>query len=59
LLFRSTGIALGGGTAPLIATTLIHVTGDKFAPAYYLIFGCLLAAAALWVKKDRSREPLR
>jgi MHS family proline/betaine transporter-like MFS transporter len=55
----NTGIALGGGTAPLIATTLIHVSGDKFAPAYYLIFGCLLAAAALWVKKDRSREPLR
>ena len=53
------GMALGGGTAPLVATSLIHFTGDKFAPAYYLICGSLLAAVALLVKRDRSREPLR
>jgi MHS family proline/betaine transporter-like MFS transporter len=55
----NTGMALGGGTAPMIATLLIHVTGDIMAPAYYLIFGSLIAAIALCTKHDRSRELLR
>jgi len=53
------GIAVGGGTAPMIATWLVHQTGNDMAPAYYLMFGSVLAAAVLLTKRDRSREPLR
>jgi MHS family proline/betaine transporter-like MFS transporter len=35
-------VAIFGGTAPLVATLLIKITGDNAAPAFYLI-----AASAL------------
>ncbi|MGN6517323.1 MAG: MFS transporter [Rhizomicrobium sp.] len=41
------GVALFGGTTQPIVTWLLHVTGDKFAPAWWLIgttFLCLIAA---------------
>lgn len=52
------GLGLGGGTAPLIATSLIDVSGVTLAPAFYLMFGALLAMTALFFMPDRSREPL-
>jgi MHS family proline/betaine transporter-like MFS transporter len=52
------GIGIGGGTAPLIATGLIGLTGYTISPAAYLMFGAALALAALYLMKDRSREPL-
>jgi MHS family proline/betaine transporter-like MFS transporter len=52
------GLGLGGGTAPLIATALIGVSGMTMAPAFYLMFGALLAIIALYFMPDRSREPL-
>jgi len=55
----NTGMALGGGTAPMVATWLIHVSGSAFAPAYYLAFGAFVGVVALLVQRDRSREPLR
>lgn len=53
------GLGLGGGTAPLIATALIGLTGFKLAAAGYLIFGAVLSIVALWLMTDRSRAPLR
>lgn len=41
------GVALFGGTTQPIVTWLLHTTGDKFAPAWWLIgttFLCLIAA---------------
>ncbi|HTU93172.1 MAG TPA: MFS transporter [Gemmataceae bacterium] len=50
---RYSGVAIGynlgqavlGGTAPLVGTALIDLTGNALAPTFYLI-GCALAAAA-------------
>ncbi len=53
------GIGLGGGTAPLIATALIGATGSNLAPAWYLMICALLSIVALYLMRDRSREPLR
>jgi MHS family proline/betaine transporter-like MFS transporter len=53
------GLGFGGGTAPLIATALIGVTGLELAAPGYLMAGALLSIAALYKMKDRSREPLR
>jgi MHS family proline/betaine transporter-like MFS transporter len=53
------GIGLAGGTAPVIATSLVGATANLMAPAWFLIFGAALAASALFLMQDRSREPLR
>ena len=39
----SIGLALLGGTAPLICMTLVQWTGDPKAPAYFLTFCGLIA----------------
>jgi MFS transporter, MHS family, proline/betaine transporter len=60
---RSTGMVIGfqvsmaifGGTAPLVATLLIKVTGDNQAPAFYLIGASLLILVVL----DRLPETYR
>ncbi len=53
------GFGIAGGTAPMVATWLIHRSGDSLAPAYYLIGCATLAAVTLLTMRDRSREPLR
>ncbi|HKJ08498.1 MAG TPA: MFS transporter [Gammaproteobacteria bacterium] len=53
------GLGFGGGTAPLIATALIDATGYNVAAAGYLMVGALLSIGALFMMRDRSREPLR
>ncbi len=56
---RYTGVAIGynlgqallGGTAPLVATALIHLSGNVLAPAYYLIGAATVAGfTALFIK---------
>jgi MFS transporter, MHS family, proline/betaine transporter len=59
---RAIGVALGysvsvsvfGGLAPLVATSLIALTGDKLSPSYYLIFTALLSLAALIAIQRRT-----
>jgi MFS transporter, MHS family, proline/betaine transporter len=53
------GIGLAGGTAPMIATVLIGVSGNAMAPAWYLMLGSALAAGAAFQMADLSRKPLR
>jgi MHS family proline/betaine transporter-like MFS transporter len=53
------GIGIAGGTAPLVATSLIGATGDLLAPAWFLMLGAALAAGAAFLMTDRSRDPLR
>ncbi|CAN5418023.1 MFS transporter [soil metagenome] len=53
------GLALFGGTTPLIATWLIEITGNKLAPAYYLIAAAMLglgAVACLLETKKNNQE---
>ena len=52
------GIGIVGGTSPLIATWLIEVSGNFYAPALYLLGTGLIAAIAIGFMRDRSREPL-
>jgi MHS family proline/betaine transporter-like MFS transporter len=63
---RYTGVAVGynvgqallGGTAPLIATGLIKLTGDVKAPAFYLAgCGLVVAVASLFIRA-RHGQPL-
>jgi MFS transporter, MHS family, proline/betaine transporter len=61
---RAIGVALGysasvsifGGLAPLIATSLIALTGDKLSPSYYLVFSALLSLLALYAIQRRDRR---
>ncbi len=53
------GLGIGGGTAPLIATALIGATGYHLAASAYLMVGAALSLGALYLMKDRSRQPLR
>jgi len=53
------GLGVAGGTAPMIATWLISVTGSDSAPGAYLALAAIISATALYFMQDRSREPLR
>ncbi len=53
------GIGIFGGLTPMIATSLIEITGQTLAPAWYLAAASLLAAVVLALIPDRSRAPLR
>ncbi len=52
------GIGLAGGTAPMVAVTLIQASTNKLAPAAYLVFGCVVAAIAAILLTDNSRSEL-
>ena len=53
------GVGIFGGLTPMIATSLIAITGAITAPALYLTAACLIAVVALTLTPDRSRAPLR
>jgi MHS family proline/betaine transporter-like MFS transporter len=53
------GLGVFGGLTPMIAATLIALSGVATAPAIYLAFASLVAVAALAIMQDRSRVPLR
>jgi MFS transporter, MHS family, proline/betaine transporter len=50
--------ALFGGTAPLVATWLIGATGNKLAPAWYLVGASLVALVAMIASKETAKAPL-
>jgi MHS family proline/betaine transporter-like MFS transporter len=50
------GIGIAGGTAPLVAVALIRVTNRSLAPAGYLTFACVVAAVAILLLPDYSRD---
>jgi MHS family proline/betaine transporter-like MFS transporter len=54
----NTANALFGGTAPLVATWLIQQTGNKMAPAWYLMAAATVALVAILMSRETSRQPL-
>lgn len=50
--------ALFGGTAPFVATWLIHLTGNKLAPAWYLVGAASVALVAMLASRETAGEPL-
>jgi MFS transporter, MHS family, proline/betaine transporter len=58
-LTYNVGFAVFGGTAPLLCTFLIRVTGDKLAPGYYLIAVALISLLLMLRLKESAHKPLR
>ncbi|MBF8729254.1 MULTISPECIES: MFS transporter [Pseudomonas] len=51
--------ALFGGTAPFIATWLIQVTGNKLAPAGYLLAAAVVALVAMLACRETAHRALQ
>ena len=41
-------LAIFGGTTPMVATYLVHRTGDDFAPVYYVVLATALSVLVIW-----------
>ncbi len=52
-------VALFAGTAPMINSWLIQVTGNRLIPAYYLIAAAAIGVIALLACRDRTGGPMR
>ena len=53
------GAALAGGTAPLVAASLMLQFNGSYVPvAIYIIFTAVISLVAIWAVKDRSQENL-
>lgn len=50
--------ALFGGTAPMVCEWLVHVTGNKYAIAYYVMACAVVSLIALFFYRDRHQEAL-
>jgi MHS family proline/betaine transporter-like MFS transporter len=63
---RYTGVAIGynlaqalmGGTAPLVATALIHTSGNDIAPAWYIAASAIITGFAACFIPARHNQPL-
>jgi MFS transporter, MHS family, proline/betaine transporter len=51
-------VVLFGGFAPLISTWLVEVTGNPFAPAFYVMTGGTLSAIAILSMREYRNAPL-
>ncbi len=51
-------VVLFGGFAPLISTWLVEITGNPFAPAFYIMTGGALSAIAILSMKEYLNSPL-
>lgn len=54
-------IAVGvfGGTTPLLATSLVEITGNPMAPAALIVVSSLTSVAVAFFMKETGRQPLR
>lgn len=53
------GAALAGGTAPLVAASLMLQFNGSYVPvAVYIMFTAVISLIAIWAVKDRSQENL-
>ena len=50
--------ALFGGTAPFVATALIHATGSNLAPGFYLMAAAIISLGAVYLATETARRPL-
>lgn len=53
-------VSIFGGTTPLVATWLVHMTGNNLAPAFYLLFISVIGLiTVLFVFEDTSKKSLK
>jgi MHS family proline/betaine transporter-like MFS transporter len=57
-LSYNVAVSLFGGTAPLINTWLISITGNQMIPAWYLIGGAVVGLISILFVKDSTGKPL-
>jgi MHS family proline/betaine transporter-like MFS transporter len=57
-LAHSLSMSIFGGTAPLLVTQALKMSGDLMMPAYFLIISAAGSAVGLWFLRDRYKEPL-
>jgi MHS family proline/betaine transporter-like MFS transporter len=56
-LVYSVGVALFGGFAPLVSTWLLKITGNRLAPAWYLVAMTLVSLMGLpWLRDQSGRD---
>jgi len=63
---RYTGVSVGygitfgllGGTAPLVATSLIDITGNRLSPAFFVMLAAGIGLVALWYTPETRGRPL-
>lgn len=51
-------ISIFGGTTPLVSQILVEVTGNSFAPAFYVMFFSAVALIALLKMRESAARPL-
>lgn len=51
--------AIFGGTAPFIATWLIQATGNKMAPAWYLLAAAVVALISMLASRETAHKALQ
>lgn len=51
-------ISIFGGTTPLVSQILVEITGNSFAPAFYVMFFSAVALAALSKMRESASRPL-
>lgn len=52
-------VAIFGGITPYFSTLLIQITGDKFAPAWYVMAAALVTFLTILRARETARLPLR
>ena len=52
-------IAGFGGTAQLVVTWLIHVTGNALAPAWYMLFATAVGLLAMTMMRETAPAKLQ
>jgi MHS family proline/betaine transporter-like MFS transporter len=50
--------SLFGGTAPLVAESLVRMTGNDHMPAYYVMLAALIGLVAVLLMRETSGRPL-
>ncbi len=51
-------ISIFGGTTPLVSQILVNVTGNHFAPAYYIMFFSAVALLVTFKLRETASRPL-
>ncbi|WP_461186692.1 MFS transporter [Arthrobacter sp. Z4-13] len=51
-------ISIFGGTTPLVSQILVEVTGNPYAPAFYIMFFSVVALFALLKMRESASRPL-
>jgi MHS family proline/betaine transporter-like MFS transporter len=49
------GMAIFGGTTPMISTTLVQWTGNPLTPAFYVILGSIIGLISVYYSKRKSQ----